>query len=66
MKKKLRRLQEALAESEVDDTIKRRLFAYSDEKCENCENSDKIKVAKKLSKLYGGSIKLPEDDKQKG
>ena len=66
IEKKLRRLQEALAESEVDDTIKRRLFAYLDEKCENCEHSDKIKVAKKLSKLYGGSIKLPEDDKQKG
>ena len=64
LEKKLVFLNESLQNSELENDTKKTLFAYLDEKAENFEHSDKIKIKKKLSKLYGGHLKIPETNKQ--
>ena len=64
IQKKLIPLHQVFAESQIEDNDKNVLLAYLDEKAENCEHNDKVKVTKKLSKLYGGNINLPDGRKQ--
>ena len=63
LQKKIAYLSESLHNSEIESSTKRRLFAYLDEKIENFEHADKVKIKKKLSKLYGGHLKIPEGHK---
>ena len=64
LQKKLVTLHEALNESQIDDESKNTLHKYLDEKLENCEHNDKVRVTRKLSKLYGGNLKIPENRQQ--
>ena len=64
LQKKLDSLNQTLQNSQIDSDTKSALFAYLDEKAENYEHADKLKVKKKLSKLYGGHLKIPEDTNQ--
>ena len=57
---KLDELHQQLNSCQIDDTLKREILKALDEKLENCQHSDKTRIAKKLSRIYGGDIKLPE------
>lgn len=64
LQQKLVTLNALLNNSQIEDNLKGKLLAYLDEKAENCEHNDKVKVTKKLTKLYGGNLKLTEERKQ--
>ena len=64
LQQRLAKLYESLDKSQIKEEDKKKLFTYLDEKCENSEHHDKIKVTKKLAKLYGANIKVPEGGKQ--
>ena len=66
LEQKLSTLHQTLNESELESDTKQKLFAYLDEKRENFEHSEKAKVIRKLSKLYGASIKIAENGKKNG
>ena len=61
---KLASLNEALQNSLIEASKKKTLFGYLDEKAQNYEHADKIKVKKKLTKLYGGQLNIPEGSKR--
>ena len=44
----------------VNASLRSDILKALDENYENCLHSDKTRIAKKLSKIYGGDIKLPE------
>ena len=64
LQEKLINLHNSLNNSQIDVNHKNKLLTYLDEKAENCEHNDKVKVTKKLTKLYGGHLKIPENGKQ--
>ena len=60
LQQKLIKLYEELDGNTEDVDIKRQLKICVDEKAENLNHSNKIKVANKLSKIYGSNITLPK------
>ena len=64
LQKKINTLYEEFNSSQIESNAKNSLLKYLEEKAENFEHADKIKVTKKLSKLYGGNLKIPSGNKQ--
>ena len=60
LKSKLQALRQQFASSPVDESLKTDILKALDENFENCQHSDQARIAKKLSQIYGGDIKLPE------
>ena len=61
LREKLTRLEEKLNSSDIDEDFKRQLRVAVDEKVENFNHAGKVKLAKKLSKIYGGNISVPKE-----
>ena len=60
LRRKLNNLYEELNTSDLDENVKRDLYICLDEKTENCNHAHKVRIAKKLSRIYGGNINLPQ------
>ena len=60
VQRKLDALFEELSKSDINDDLKRSILVQLDESADNCNHANRTKIAKKLSRLYGGDIKLSE------
>ena len=60
LRQKLIELNEELERSEVESDVKRQLKRCVDEKVQNFNHASKVKIAHKLSRIYGGNFTLPK------
>lgn len=60
LKDELQKLHDELSACQIDDIKRQQIERELESSFDNAEHSNKIKIIKKLSKLYGGDITLPE------
>ena len=60
LQEELRKLHDELSECSIDATKRQQIESELEASFHNADHSNKLKIIKKLSNLYGGDITLPE------